>query len=545
MPNLTCYRLRDEIDGSKVQDFDGYLAAELGDVQVYGPTDGDGFETKLYVSSVPPRQPSWIGFLAQGFAQAGQWPTISSAGALLIVRVDEPALGYFAFTFGTLGRFLLRPDAPRRAYGLRAALNLMYPSGDGSNPSRLRSLDSHRHDRSTVRARRQTSTASTFEVFDVDRMREILRTAVGRPADQDRWGLRVGGGDALNISPELDFSEVGQLCRDIHGASIRTDYRERFAWLDDVQPVTDPQTVGQLHESVLAMLRAGNIEELDLGPPSIIDWERIHGFRLPTDGRKVFRPEMRLEDLVRGLDHKGYLEDLDLPFMRRNNVIAVDGDGASVERWPLWRCLVGTLVVEETTFVLDDGDFWAVDSDFQKRLDGEIDAIPEITWLPPAAVTMREAGYNKHVASVTDGCLLLDKCLVTIPSKTTPVELCDLLTADRRLVHVKRHLGSRDLSHLFSQGAVSAELLQSDADFRDETQRVVREVAEGDSHLFFPTAGIDTREFGVVYAIVADWKGRSYAQALPFFSKVNLRRAVADIRNRGFDVGCARVEVTR
>lgn len=545
MPNLACYRLRDEIDGSAVQDFNGYLAAETGDVQVHGPIAGDGFEAKLFVTSVPPRQPLWASFLDQGFTQADQWPTISSAGALLIVRVDEPELGYFAFTFGTLGRFLLRPDAHRRAYGLRAALNLMYPSGDSSNPSRLRSLDSHRHDRSTVRARRQTSTASTFEVFDVDRMREILRTAVGRPADQDRWGLRVGGGDALNISPELQFSEVGQLCRDIHAASIRTDYRERFAWLDDVQPVMDPQTVGQLHEAVLAMLRAGKTEELDLGPPSIIDWERIHGFRLPTDSRKVFRPEMRLEDLVRGLDHKGYLEDLDLPFMRRNNVIAVDGDGASVERWPLWRCLVGTFVVDETTFVLDDGDFWAINPDFQKRLDSEIDAIPELNWLPPATATMREDGYNQLAASVTKGCLLLDKRLITISSKTTPVELCDLLTAERQLVHVKRHLGSRDLSHLFSQGAVAAELLQSDAEFRDAAQQVVRGVAEGDTHAFFPTAGIDTREFGVVYAIVADWKDRSYAQALPFFSKVNLRRAVADIRNRGFDVACARVQVTR
>lgn len=545
MPNLTCYRLRDEIDGSAVQDFDGYLAAEAGAVETYGPMAGDGFTSKLFVTSVPPRQPSWISFLDQGFAQAGQWPTISSAGALLIVRVERPAIGCFAFTFGTMGRFLLRSDAHRRAYGLRTALNLMYPTGDASNPSRLRSLDSHRHGRSTVRARRQTSTASTFEVFDVDRMREFLRTAVGKPADQERWGLRVGGGDALNVSPELHFAGVGQLCRDIHAASERTDYRERFAWLDDMQPVTEPEVVGRLNEAVLTMLRAGDVDDLEIGPPSIVDWNRIRGFRLPGDNRTMSRPEMRVEDMVRALDRSGHLADLDLTFMRKNSIIAVDGDGTSAERWPLWRCLVGTFVVDDTTYVLDDGDFWAVSAEFQQRLDGEIDAIPEVVWLPAAGATMREDAYNAHAASVSTGCLLLDKRLITVATKTTPVELCDLLTADRRLVHVKRHLGSRDLSHLFSQGAVSAELLQSDADFRDESQRVVRAVAEGDSHAFFPTAGIDTREFGVIFAIVADWKNRSYAQTLPFFSKVNLRRAVTDIRNRGFDVACARVQVSR
>lgn len=545
MPNLSCYRLRNEIDGVAVQDFDAYLAADVGDVQIHGPVAGDGFAAKLFVTSVPPRQPSWISFVDQGFGPADQWPTISSAGALLVVRVDEPALGYFGFTFGTMGRFLLRSDAHRRAYGLRTALNLMYPTGDATNPSRLRSVDSHRHDRSTVRARRQTSTASTFEVFDVDRMREFLRTAVGKPADQERWGLRVGGGDALNVSPELHFSGVGQLCRDIHAASERTDYRERFAWLDDMQPVTEPQVVARLHEAVLTMLREGQVDDLDIGPPSIVDWDRIHGFRLPTDSRTVFRPEMRLEDLLRGLDVKGYLADLDLPFLRKNSVIAVDGDGASAERWSVWRCLVGTFNLDGTTYVLDDGDFWAVSADFQQRLDSEIDAIHEVAWLPTAGVTMREDAYNAHAATATPGCLLLDRQLITVSTKTTPVELCDLLTSDRRLVHVKRHLGSRDLSHLFSQGAVSAELLQSAADFRDQAQHVVRQVAEGDSHAFFPTAGIDTREFGVVFAIVADWKNRSYAQALPFFSKVNLRRAIVDIRNRGFDVAVARVQVTR
>lgn len=544
MPNLACYRLRDEIEGVLVQDFDGYLAEEHGDVQTYGPVAGDGFTSKLFVISVPPRQPSWISFLDQGF-DAAQWPSVSSAGALLVVRVDEPPLGYFAFTFGTMGRFLLRSDAHRRAYGLRTALNLMYPTGDATNPSRLRSVDSHRQDRTTVRARRQTSTASTFEVFDVDRMREFLRTAVGKPADQERWGSRVGGGDALNASPELNFVGVGQLCRDIESASQRTDYRHRFAFLDDMQPVTEPQIVGRLHETVLGKLRDGQIDELDLGPPTIVDWERIHKFRLPTDGRTVVRPEMRLEDLHRGLQTRNYLGDLDIPFLRKNSVVAVDGDGTSVERWPIWRCLAGTFILDGVTYVLDDGDFWAVSTDFQQRLDQEIDAIQEVDWLPAADVAMWEAAYNAHAASVTPGCLLLDTQMITVSSKTTPVELCDLLTSDRKLVHVKRHLGSRDLSHLFSQGAVSAELLQSDADFRDEAQRVVREVAEGDSHAFFPTEGFDTRQFGVVFAIVADWKHRTYAQALPFFSKVNLRRAVADIRNRGFDVALARVQVNR
>jgi len=231
------------------------------------------------------------------------------------------------------------------------------------------------------------------------------------------------------------------------------------------------------------MLRAGQTEDLEIGPPSIVDWDRIRGFRLPSDNRTMSRPEMRLEDLIRALDRSGYLADLDLPFMRKSSIIAVDGDGTSVERWPLWRCLVGTFIIDDTTYVLDDGDFWAVSAEFQQRLDEEIDAIPEVAWLPAAGATMREDAYNAHVASVSAGCLLLDKRLITVSTKTTPVELCDLLTADRRLVHVKRHLGSRDLSHLFSQGAV-LRACRATRTSEMEAQRIVREVAEGDSHAF-------------------------------------------------------------
>ena len=40
------------------------------------------------------------------------------------------------------------------------------------------------------------------------------------------------------------------------------------------------------------------------------------------------------------------------------------------------------------------------------------------------------------------------------------------LKGSRQLIHVKPHLGSSDLSHLFAQGRVSAELLHSNTEFR-------------------------------------------------------------------------------
>jgi Family of unknown function (DUF6119) len=46
------------------------------------------------------------------------------------------------------------------------------------------------------------------------------------------------------------------------------------------------------------------------------------------------------------------------------------------------------------------------------------------------------------------------------------IELCDLLTRNRRLIHVKKRGTSSTLSHLFSRGVVSAELLARESPFR-------------------------------------------------------------------------------
>lgn len=46
------------------------------------------------------------------------------------------------------------------------------------------------------------------------------------------------------------------------------------------------------------------------------------------------------------------------------------------------------------------------------------------------------------------------------------VEICDLLTADRILICVKRMHGSDKMSHLFQQGSVSAQMIMANEEYR-------------------------------------------------------------------------------
>jgi uncharacterized protein (TIGR04141 family) len=113
---------------------------------------------------------------------------------------------WFAFAFGASGRFLLRPNAFERGYGLRAALNIIYPSTvEDDSLDRLNSVDTKRHASQVMRTRVQASRSSPVEEFALDRLRDIVGAATGKPADVDTWGRRATGRDALRLDLTIAF----------------------------------------------------------------------------------------------------------------------------------------------------------------------------------------------------------------------------------------------------------------------------------------------------------------------------------------------------
>lgn len=497
MPALTCYRVRPVVDGAPVRDFDTLLTEDAATRVVRSSVlRRPGFTAVVYSAPTQTHVPAWAAFLQEGFADLALGRS-GSPSALLVVRIRDPRYRrrsvLFAFAFGPVGRHLLRDDAYERGYGLRASLNLMYPRG-ADDSARLRAVDSKRRGPTTLRSRDQSSDLAEFEVFDVNRLRDVVSKAHGLPADHASWGRRVGGGDSLTLSSDITVDKIGRLCRDVEIASRRVDYTDRFSWIDDLQPVTDPVIRAELEEAVVADLRARDTTRISLAPPEIVDWDQVVGFRYHFDrpqGRAhaaVIRPDLRLADYLTGLFRTLDPHELDAEWLRPKKLYAVDENGDSTYQWGIWRCLIAEIQHNGCTYVLDEGDFYRVSSDYVDELNRAISAIaPSSRVLPPTTRTTVECAYN--IAAAKDpALLLLDRQTVRIPARTTAIEICDLLSIDRQLIHVKRHLGSTDLSHLFAQGLVSAQLLQSSVDFRRAAEQKIREVRGTKSGFTFISA---------------------------------------------------------
>jgi uncharacterized protein (TIGR04141 family) len=254
---------------------------------------------------------------------------------------------------------------------------------------------------------------------------------------------------------------------------------------------------------------------------------------------------MRLTDYANGLRASGAdMDELSTIELRRSRIFGVDADENDCVHWPVWRCLVGEVQHHGNTFLLDEGEFFQVSKDYLTDLNAAIAAIPMSNVpLPPTTPTTLEGDYNEGAARGSEQLVLLDKKTVRVEGRTTPIEVCDLLTSGRQFIHVKRHLGSSDLSHLFAQGLVSAELLQSSVPFRKAARAKIAEAAQGrDGFDFVSEAGITTNDIEVVYAIAERWKGRTPVDALPFFSKVNLRETAQNLSSRGFRVGLFQIQ---
>ncbi len=156
---------------------------------------------------------------------------------------------------------------------------------------------------------------------------------------------------------------------------------------------------------------------------------------------------------------------------------------------------------------------------------------------------MPEGDYNDLAAnSNTTDYRLMDRHNVVITGRTSPIEVCDILTLQRQLICVKRKFSSATLSHLFSQGETAGTLLVDSAEFRKAVREKLQEEPPAFAKLFDDQT-FRAADFEIVHAIIADWQGDKLVDRLPFFSKVNLVNRLRHLRRIGYSVTYAPIGI--
>ena len=147
----------------------------------------------------------------------------------------------------------------------------------------------------------------------------------------------------------------------------------------------------------------------------------------------------------------------------------------------------------------------------------------------PNYVEGDEWAYNVGVANSYPDACCMDRKVIMHGGGHNRIEFCDILTRDKKIIHVKKYGGSSILNHLFAQGVISGELFMSDEDFRDKLNH---ELPDG-----YKLANVHARpnaqEYEIVYAIISKSPN---PLDIPFFSKVSLRNARRRLTSYGYAV---------
>jgi uncharacterized protein (TIGR04141 family) len=381
---------------------------------------------------------------------------------------------------------------------------------------------------------------------------EIIRRIGGRAKDlkvtfssADNRAVNVEGAVGLRmrfgVKPEAlvaDIHECARVCRE-------EEPDPALEFIEYVQPVTDTDTKAVLDDELEKLLAATGADACErlipVVPTSVLQhFGQAHTFTIKIGhGKADLSPSLELEDIIRRtrVQRKGER----VKTLRCGHVSLNDDEAgkevlasASADKW-----LEANVSYDAHRFFLMDGDWFEIGADYVRASRSAISrlfpATPTIS-LPPWSLPERrtEYDYNCYVEARSRGqylCLDKNRTVRDPLGARSPLEICDLLGPGNELIHVKRAEGSASLSHLFSQGLISAQSLVAGPSA--VLERFVKAVAEL-PHCRSLAANFKPTK--IVYAILMPNGKQLTPDTLFPFSQATLAHAARILGTYGIDV---------
>lgn len=478
----------------------------------------------LYVKQTPDHRPAWASLFDGSVELERRDLRSASVAALFLIKANYRL---FALAFGH-GRHLLNDAAIEERFGLHTTLNSV-------DPEVLRGVDTTTLDANPLHGKRQPARAAPLDQFGLNIDQDVLRAVTGSPVDKS-LGSVMAGRDSLSVRVRTDLHGLRRLLGRYLEKSKEDTYKTNgFSWVDHVSEVRDPDLQHRLFSHVADRLGAG--EHLWAAIPEVVDWTTFDHFRFGTPNSDIIYDDVTLHYLLEALKDEPPTIEL---LKTRRVYCMTKGDPYPVMDWTFLKCLSAEVPYGGCRYLLNAGTWFRIDPDFSKRIEEELNEIPETTLSLGNWGHETESEYNSRIAGKSAGHLaLMDKVMIRHDGMASAIEFCDLYSRTGEMVHVKRYGQSTVLSHLFAQGTVAAEAALADAAFRKAANAKLPA-----SHQFVnPEDRIDPSKYEICFAVGSSRPGRL---RLPFFSQVTLRNAYRRLHNSlGFRVSFTKIGVSK
>ncbi len=483
---------------------------------------------KVYIADSRNSIPKWVNTFFTNSITGDSIFTANARAVLLVkIPVEQGQIErIFAITFG-YGKNLLCDGIIEERFGLKVILNTIAPDS-------LRKINKINIGGNQKQSSEQLPLKSAINEFGFDIYRDLISSITGMSDDAEYVSGTLSGSDLLSLSTDVDISNIREFLVKTYQKYRLTTYRTNFEWIDQIQYVKDVHTRDLLDTELLCLIR-NHSPSVWMAVPEVINWEEIRGFRY--HGHAIF-DDIYIHEF--NASFRKQIESIDQ--FKSRTIFAIDAtDDSRKYSWNAYKCLLGEVTLNGSTYCLNNSKWYKVDNDYVALINQDYQAT-EISPFPFYDYTAEyrdEGDYNTRYQTLNpDQFLCMDEKTIMHGGGQSRIELCDILTSDMQLIHIKKYTSSAVLSHLFSQAAVSAELILSDGPFLEKVKHKISELTDLDAFEI-----LDERQLRIVFGIISD--KATDLPAIPFFSKVAFRYTKARLNAFGLHVAIKNIRDTR
>jgi len=413
------------------------------------------------------------------------------------------------------------------------------------DPQKVKSVQAATVGDRVVSTQLQASHSVAQEEFGLNIESDIMRVVTGTPEDSE-YGKTITGKDSLAVAISMSPDELKGKLELYLSAYQKDTYKTKgFEWVDNVMEVRDGSLRGALDSELVGTIEQCDVEHLHIAPAEIVDWEKLNGFCFGGLGKKTesaenYSLDIDLSEYISQIGSK----DKALAKLKRDRLYAMTATEDVYSTGGVYDSLLFQTTYKGNTYILVSGNWYLIDNNFYTRVCSYVkNEIPvSSVRLPESHTGEAEGQYNKRASKGNSKIVLMDCKLNSVAGGKKQIEACDLFSSEKQFIHVKNKCSSAQLSHLFSQGKISAQCFVSDLQFRRQVHERVRTVL-GDG-IFDYNKRPKSNEYEVVYAII-DGSRKPICDSLPFFSLLNLMLSAQEIERMRVKCSVARIPRTR
>lgn len=432
----------------------------------------------------------------------------SSASGLYITKVIHEGKNiYFGISFGH-GWQMFKDGVIVEQFGIKTTLSII--------KDEIKKIEKKNFKNGLKDVSEQLGKVGSVADFGFDVEQDIMRAVVGEAENQELFGKNVIGKDAISISIKKNIDEINNVLLELYKAYVSNKYKERFDWFDNFSSVNNKKLATDLDNKITEKINDDTKTDVIywLAIPEVIEWENTKCFKYSARNNATEYQDIVFDDFKDSLngDQK---TNITVDLLKSKKVQQIDANDQSIKEWSIYKCLYAEIDSNSEKYLLVNGKYYKVDATYKNKIEIEYGVDATFT-LPDWEKNDHENIYNGKVATNDNAYQCLDGGV----SQTNligkgKIEFADLVKSDKYLIHVKKYGSSSVLSHLFSQGLVSATLLLTDKSFRTEINNKL-----STSHKSVVTdTDPNPDEYTIVYAIGTSKNNLK----LPFFSLVNYR----------------------